>query len=336
MYQSYYHFTAKPFQLNPDPKFFYGSKVHKRAMAYLEYGLSQGEGFIVITGEVGAGKTTLVRNLLRTIASHNIVAAHIVNTHVDEEDILRMVAAAFGISSQNASKSSVLTALEQFLIQTEQQGKRALLIVDEAQNLSNGAVEQLRMLSNFHSCDKALMQTFLIGQPEFRKVLLSPQMKQLQQRVTAAYHLGPLGREETASYIFHRLSTVGWRADPVFSQGAIEEIFLHTAGVPRRINTLCDRLLLMGYLEEIHLFDKAEVARVVQDMESEFSLPDEVSLHQEQVAPALPSIDAPKTEALEQIDERLEKMEHSVGSLLDILKRLISPSLGKKVTPEKT
>src|SRR5699024_10877731 len=160
MYEHYYGLSDKPFRLRPDPHFFYGSKGHKRAMAYLEYGLSHGEGFIVVTGEVGAGKTTLVRNLLNQLPSDQLVAAHLVHTHPDAEDTLRTVVAAFGLPYENASKTAMLARLEQFLRACDQEGKRALLVVDEAQNLTPRAVEELRMLSNFQTDEKSLLQTF--------------------------------------------------------------------------------------------------------------------------------------------------------------------------------
>ena len=173
MYEDYYRFNAKPFQLNPDPRFFFGSKGHKRAMAYLDYGLSLGEGFIVISGEVGAGKTTLVRNLFRQLDAHSLVAAQLVSTQMDAEDTLRSVAASFGLEHEGLAKSSLLKNLEDFLIAATRQGKRALLVVDEAQNLTPRAVEELRMLSNFQNNDRSLIQTFLLGQPEFRGILQS-------------------------------------------------------------------------------------------------------------------------------------------------------------------
>ena len=208
MYSDYYGLSSKPFQLNPDPNFYFGSKGHKRAMAYLDYGVSQGEGFIVITGEVGAGKTTLVRSLFRKLESEDIYAVQIVNTHLDGDDILRMVAAAFELPHEGMSKAALLTNIEQLLRHIDKQGKRVLLVVDEAQNLTARAVEELRMLSNFQTADKSMLQTFLLGQPEFKKTLMSPGMQQLRQRVIATYHLGPMDADETRTYIEHRLHTV--------------------------------------------------------------------------------------------------------------------------------
>ncbi len=269
MYESYYGFRAKPFQLKPDPDFFFSSKGHKRAMAYLEYGLSQKEGFIIITGEIGAGKTTLMRNLFRKIKSEKIVAAQIVNTHLDASDILRVVAAAFGLSYINVTKAALLLELEQFLRQCDQQGNRALLVVDEAQNLSGHTLEELRMLSNFQTDDRPLLQTFLLGQPEFRKVLFGNNMQQLRQRVIATYHLGPMSELETKAYIEHRLNAVGWQDNPVISEDAFIMIHEYTEGIPRRINLLCDRMLIMGYLEELRNFGRAEICDVIQDFQQE-------------------------------------------------------------------
>ncbi len=275
MYEAYYGLRANPFQLKPDPHFFFGSKGHKRAMAYLDYGLSRGEGFIVITGEVGAGKTTLMRNLFQKLESNKIRAAQIVNTYLDADDILRTVAAAFGLPYENANKTTLLSRIELFLRQCDQQGRRALLVVDEAQNLTPCAVEELRMLSNFQTEDKCLMQTFLLGQPEFRRTLLSPDMEQLRQRVIATYHLGPLAADETRSYIEHRLNTAAWRGDPCLTDEAFAAIHGYTGGIPRKINTLCDRLFLMGYLEELHHFDDAQVNAVIRDVQREFDLSQE-------------------------------------------------------------
>lgn len=321
MYESYYGFNAKPFQLKPDPRFFFGSKGHKRAMAYLEYGISQGEGFIVITGEVGAGKTTLMRNLFREIESKNILAAQIVNTHVGSDDILRLVAAAFGIEYEDTSKAALLTRLERFLRQCDKEGKRALLVVDEAQNLTSRAVEELRMLSNFQTDDRSLLQTFLLGQPEFRRTMLSADMQQLLQRVIASYHLGPLDQIETQSYIEHRLHTVGWNNDPTLNADAYAAIFEFTGGIPRKINSLCDRLFLMGYLEEYHAFGEAEVKQVIADIRQEFELPErELELAQkEDVASELKELTYINLENV----HRLGKMERSIISVIDALKKML-------------
>ena len=324
MYEQYYGLSAKPFRLRPDPHFFYGSKGHKRAMAYLEYGLSQGEGFIVITGEVGAGKTTLVRNLFDHLPSEQIVAAHIVNTHLDSDDTLRSVVAAFGLPYENVSKTDLLTRLEQFLRAADADGKRALLVVDEAQNLTARTVEELRMLSNFQTADKCLLQTFLVGQPEFRQTLHSPTMSQLRQRVIASYHLGPMDAAETQAYIEHRLQTVGWKQDPSFSEDAYAAIFAHTGGIPRKVNTLCDRLLLMGFLEEMHAFSGADVATVIRDIAEEFELPPA------QAAALADSNALGEAEAAvgalhpAYLDERMMRLEKSVVSVLNILKKIVA------------
>ncbi len=275
MYEAYYGLSANPFQLKPDPHFFFGSKGHKRAMAYLDYGISCGEGFIVITGEVGAGKTTLMRHLFRKLDPAKIQAAQIVNTCLEPDDILRTVAGAFRLPSENASKAVLLTRIEQFLLACDRQGRRALLVVDEAQNLAPRVIDELRMLSNFQTDDKCLLQIFLLGQPELRRTLLSPEMEQLRQRVIATCHLGPLDDGETRAYIEHRLRTVGWQGDPQLAEAAFSAIYTYTGGIPRKINTLCNRLLLMGYLEELHAFGEAELQTVISEVQREFSLPAE-------------------------------------------------------------
>ncbi|MCL2656755.1 MAG: XrtA-associated ATPase [Betaproteobacteria bacterium] len=269
MYESYYGFYSKPFQLNPDPSFFFSSRGHRRAMAYLEYGLHQSEGFIVITGEVGAGKTTLVRSLLQRLDSSKVVAAHLVSTHLDADDILRLVAAAFGLPAKNVEKADLLLQIEAFLVKITASGKRALLIVDEAQNLTPRAVEELRMLSNFQLEDHALLQSFLVGQPEFRKTMQSEHMQQLRQRVLASYHLGPMDPAETRAYIEHRLGRVGWKGDPRIEPSAYDLIHAESGGLPRRINTLCDRLLLAGFLSDKHTLGAADVEAVVNEMREE-------------------------------------------------------------------
>lgn len=270
MYTAYYHLRAKPFQLSPDPRFFFPSKGHRRAMAYLVYGVHQGEGFIVITGEIGAGKTMLARTLARKLESQNLVMAQVVSTQLEADDTLRMVAAAFGLPQEN-SKAVLLRNLEQFLLTCHKQGKRALLLVDEAQNLPLKSVEELRMLSNFQCDEKPLLQSFLLGQPEFRRTLQSPALEQLRQRVIASCHLGPIDGAETEAYIVHRMQTVGWGGDPSFSEDTFAAIHRYTGGIPRKINALCNRLLLMGRLDEKHAFTGKDVAEVIDDLQKEFA-----------------------------------------------------------------
>lgn len=269
MYESFYGLTDKPFQLNPDPAFYFGSREHRRAMAYLEYGLHQNEGFIVVTGEVGTGKTTLIRSLLSKLDPDHVVAAQLVSTQLDAEDTLRMVCAAFGLPAKDIEKSDALVSLENFLRAVAREGRRALLIIDEAQNLAPRAVEELRMLSNFQVGTNALVQSFLVGQPEFRQTMCSPHMQQLRQRVIASCHISPLGSEDTRGYIEHRLVRAGWTSDPTISDDAFEAIFRFSGGTPRRINTLCDRLLLSGFLNESHEFNAADVETVAEELREE-------------------------------------------------------------------
>jgi general secretion pathway protein A len=266
MYESFYGLTSKPFQLNPDPKFYFASKQHRRATAYLEYGMHQNEGFIVITGEVGAGKTTIVRGMLENLDQDKVVAAHLVSTQLDADDTLRLVGAAFGIRTKDVEKSDVLMSLEAFLISMTGKGKRCLLIVDEAQNLTARAVEELRMLSNFQFGNHALLQSFLIGQPEFREVLQSPQMMQFRQRVIASCHIGPMDVDETRGYVEHRLKCAGANEYPAFAPDSFMAIFKASSGIPRRINSVCDRLLLFGYLNDKKEFDARDVEEVAREI----------------------------------------------------------------------
>jgi len=269
MYEAFYGLSSKPFQLNPDPSFYFGSKQHRRAAAYLNYGMHQNEGFIVITGEVGAGKTTLVRGMLDSLDQKKVVAAHLVSTQLDADDTLRLVGAAFGLRTKDVSKADVLMTLEAFLISVASKGKRCLLIVDEAQNLTARAVEELRMLSNFQYGNHTLLQSYLIGQSEFRQMLQSPNMMQFRQRITAACHIGPLDAEETRAYIEHRLKCAGSSGSPAISGPAYEAIFKASGGIPRRINAVCDRLLLFGYLSGKKDFDAADVEEVAREISEE-------------------------------------------------------------------
>ena len=266
MYEAFYGLSRKPFQLNPDPQFYFSSKPHRRARSYLVYGVMRGEGFIVITGEVGAGKTTIVRDLLESLDTSGVVAAHLVSTQLGAEDALKMVCGAFGVPVRGGGKADMLMALEAYFITQTTQGKRCLLIVDEAQNLTPRAVEELRMLSNFQYGNHALLQSFLVGQPEFRQILQSPHLMQFRQRVIAACHIGPLDVEETRAYIQHRLVCAGSSGLPELSQDAFEAIFKASSGIPRRINSVCDRLLLFGFLNSQKAFSANDVDEVAKEI----------------------------------------------------------------------
>ncbi|MGE0408148.1 MAG: XrtA/PEP-CTERM system-associated ATPase [Amphiplicatus sp.] len=269
MYEEYFSFAASPFRLNPDPKFFFGSRSHNKAMAYLHYGIRQGEGFIVITGEIGAGKSMLIGHLLDQLDRSNVVAAHLLTANVEPSALLSHILSAFRIEPSGAGKSAELEALEDFLFDQMNRGRRVLLIVDEAQNLPIPTIEELRMLSNMDYDGTPLFQVFLVGQPEFRAVLAKPEMEQLRQRVIASYHLEPLGLEETTDYIRHRLGVVGWRDNPAIAEGAFAAIFDATGGVPRKINKLCNRIFLYCSIEKLTNIDDAVVRAVVADLGEE-------------------------------------------------------------------
>jgi putative secretion ATPase (PEP-CTERM system associated) len=274
MYESFYSLTGTPFQLTPDTRFYFGSDEHKKAMAFLQYGLSQQEGFVVVTGEIGAGKTTLIEQLLSTLDRERYVAARVVTTQLGGFEMLAMIAAGFGVHQEGSDKAALITALRRFFEDMHSRQKYPIVIIDEAQSLTLGAIEELRMLSNLTIGAKAPFQGIFLGQPEFRIALSKPELQQLRQRVIASCHLSALGANDTRKYIEYRLSRVGWAGDPRFTDAAFDEIYRRTAGIPRRINTLCSRLLLMGFLDERHAIDAGVVAGVAKEQSDELgSLP---------------------------------------------------------------
>jgi general secretion pathway protein A len=342
MYESFFGLTGKPFQLNPDPSFFYGSRGHKRAFAYLEYGLYQSEGFIVITGDIGAGKTTIVRSLLEQLDSSKVVAVQIVSTQLEADDMLRAVGTAFGLPVRSVDKAILLASLEAFLCELVTAKKRALLVVDEAQNLPPGAIEELRMLSNFQLGDQALLQSFLVGQPELRAMMQGAQMQQLRQRVIASYHLGPLDKGETQGYVEHRLKHVGWKDDPRFDAACFDLIHALTGGIPRRINTLCNRLLLATFLAERHEIATHDVETIATEIGEEVGY--ESALAQVKVidgggghaaeSPHASRIDPSVWHRhFSQIEERIDRLERTVGAAVDLLHRLLHPEKESTTKP---
>lgn len=271
MYEEFFNFSGSPFRLAPDPKFFFGSKSHNKAMAYLHYGLRQAEGFIVITGEIGAGKSILIGHLLDQLDRSNVLAANLVTPNLSPEDLLAHILSAFRIEASGTGKTAEIEAFEDFLFDQMNHGRRVLLVVDEAQNLPAKTLEELRVLSNLEYAGTPLFQVFLVGQPNFRDTMARADMEQLRQRVIASYHLEPMSRAETEKYIEHRLGFVGWDGDPKFSKDAYDAIYAATGGVPRKIHKLCNRALLFCSVEKLHQADGATIAVVLADMSAEQS-----------------------------------------------------------------
>lgn len=335
MYEEFYNFTANPFKLNTDPDFFFNSNTHKRALAYLRYGIKQEEGFIVITGDVGTGKSTLVSRLFKSLDTSNMVVANIVNTQLGADDLLQMVSAEFKLDYKDLTKTELLKNLESFFIETYKKGMRLLLVIDEAQNLAPKAIEELRMLSNITYDGNQLLQSFLLGQKEFRATMRMQGFEQLRQRVTASYHLRPLDQNEIKEYVMHRLKVVGWEENPKFDDEVFDEIHKFTKGIPRKTNLLCDRILLFAGLEQINHITYEILQSVLSDVEDEFwnadtnsgsldfnfsdsnNFDDAQSVDMNQVSPHMPSSNGI---TLDDIYRRISILDNSMESLNEILK----------------
>jgi general secretion pathway protein A len=267
MFDDFYGLAGRPFQLTPDPAFYFESQTHRKALSYLGYGLAQGEGFIVITGEVGAGKSTLVAHLMAMIDPARLTAAQIVTSTLDGEEIVHVVAQAFGLLIEGHDKASALGAIESFLHEEARAGRRCLLIVDESQNLAITALEELRMLSNFQLGSHPLLQTLLLGQPEFREMLQHDAgLEQLRQRVIATHHLSAMEPKEVQPYVEHRMTCVGWAGNPAFDERLFGEIYDATGGIPRRINQILNRLLLLGSVEQRTRIDGVMLQTVLDEL----------------------------------------------------------------------
>ncbi|MES2989337.1 MAG: AAA family ATPase [Pseudomonadota bacterium] len=266
MYDDHYGLTGRPFQLTPDPKFWFDTATHRKAMAYLGYGLSQGEGFVVITGDPGVGKTTLMGHLLGEIDRERLNVIKIVSSQLRPEDLLRLVCAGLEINAGGMEKADMLAAIERGLHNVARSGRRTLLVVDESQALPYDSLEELRMLSNFQAGGYPLLQIFLLGQPEFRVTLAEPGLEQLRQRVIAMHHLEPMEADEVEPYLIHRLSCVGWRGKPRFTNDAVAAMYRWSNGSPRLLNQLASRVLLFGAVEQIETFGEHELATVIADL----------------------------------------------------------------------
>ena len=287
MFETFYGLSGKPFQLTPDPEFYFRSLTHRKALSYLGYGLNQGEGFIVITGEVGAGKSTLVAHLVDTIDQEQVTLAQVVTSKLGGDEIVHVVAQAFGLDIEGHDKASALGRIESLLHAEARAGRRCLLIVDEAQNLALPALEELRMLSNFQLGNHPLLQTLLLGQPEFRKTIQThPGLEQLRQRVIAAHHLDAMQTTEIEPYVTWRLKKVGWTGKPSFGEGVFKALYDASGGVPRRVNQIANRLLLLGAVEEREHIDVAMLQSVMAELHEERSFHDDEDEVAEVAAPA--------------------------------------------------
>jgi len=270
MYAAFYGFTDNPFLMTPDARLFYASTVHSRAHAHLVYGLEQREGFIIVTGEVGAGKTTLIERLCAQLDPTAFAVARIMTTQVSGDDLLRLVADGFGVPS-DGTKAALLKGITDMLRGGDQVGRRHVLIVDEAQALPMPALEELRMLSNITEGGRALLQVILLGQPQLRRTIASPDLDQLRQRVLASYHLGGLSREETHAYVEHRLRAVGWTGNPHWETAALDLVHRFSGGIPRRINRLAARVLLGAALEQATIITPQAVELTARELEEDLS-----------------------------------------------------------------
>ncbi len=271
MYESFFNLDENPFGTTPDPRFLYKSKAHREALAYLAYGIFRKKGFLALTGEVGIGKTTVVRAFVQTF-DPCLEVAFVLNTKVSFEEMLYLLLADFGVEIRNDSKVAMLTTLNDYLIQRFASNQNPVLVIDEAQNLSPDLLEELRMLSNLETDQQKLIQIVLVGQPELNDLLAREDLRQLRQRIPGVFHMQFLSRDEVYRYIRFRLSVAGLASGQVnFSDEAIDAIHHYTSGIPRLINMLCDRVLLRGYLHRNRIVEKALVDASIVELSDDFA-----------------------------------------------------------------
>jgi general secretion pathway protein A len=266
MYLDFYGFREKPFNLTPDPRFVFLSKTHKEAFAHLLYGINNRVGFIALTGEVGSGKTTVLRALLSQLDADHYRTALIFNPNLSAPELLQNINREFGISPSTDNSSSLLDDLNLFLLQKNAEGRIAVLVVDEAQNLGAPVLEQIRLISNLETDREKLIQIVLSGQPELGQILERKEMRQLSQRITVRYHLQPMDFQDTVDYIKHRLEVAGRRGGFIFSGKSLRRIYRYSRGIPRLINVICDRALLAGYTKDKEKINSRVAAAGIKDM----------------------------------------------------------------------
>jgi general secretion pathway protein A len=339
MYQEFYGLSERPFTLIPDPDFLYLSPQHKLARAYLEYGLTQRLGFIVLTGEVGTGKTTLIKSLLKAAGRQQRLGV-IYQTSFTAQDLLELLLREFGIKGHFTTRVARLAAFNQFLMNAYSRGEHVVLIVDEAQNLGPEALEELRLLSNLQTEKEPLLQVILVGQPALQERLRHPSLMQLAQRVSVQYHLTPLDKKETREYIVYRLARAG--GSGIFTDSALEKLFEYTKGVPRRLNTLCDLSLVAGFAEGRHDIDGEflDTVMAAQGLRWETLEPSEEPRPEPQTEYQKPTDSRPLVSedglglAVAELAARLSRVEGLMlelsGHLLPVLRQL----LGKQAPPD--
>jgi len=271
MYEEFFGLSRKPFQLTPDPEIFFASTGHQKALSYLQYGLTQSEGFIVITGNVGTGKTTIANHLISQLEEQNIVARQLVTPNLSPDDLIVAITKLFKLHPEGNTKAAHIAELTDYMRRLSALGRRMLLIIDEAQNLPVESIEELRMLSNIQVDGKSIIQSFLLGQSELEGILSAPIMEQFRQRVIASASLTPLNEQELSNYINFRMNKAGWQGEPLFSEEAVSVVHKFTGGIPRKINTFLDRVLLFTYMEEKHAIDVEVINDVIKEVSSELN-----------------------------------------------------------------
>jgi putative secretion ATPase (PEP-CTERM system associated) len=296
MYERFYELRERPFALSPDPDYLYPSRVHREALDYLRYGLESHAGFVVITGEIGSGKTTLLQTLLRGLDNQTTVG-RIVNTLLEPRELLETIMIDFGLDPAGKSKPLLLRDLAQYLVDQRLAGRMVLLVIDEAQNLSLPALEELRMLSNLETEKSKLLQIVLVGQPDLREKLGAPELEQLRQRITVSYHLTPLDSDETERYINHRLRRAALGEPLQFPRNATDAIHARSRGVPRIVNVICDAALVFGYAEERRSVDTSLVQDVLAELEVTGVLPPVGSVNMTESQPVAAGATAPSRSA---------------------------------------
>jgi general secretion pathway protein A len=269
MYLEFYGLKEKPFSVTADPNFLYLSKKHKEAISHMQYGIQERMGFLEITGEIGAGKTTVCRALLNKLDNHT-KTAFILNGNLSEIQLLQAIIEDFGIQVKNKNKITMLNELNKFLLEQLEHRNNVVLIIDEAQNLKPSLLEQVRLLSNLETEKEKLLQIILVGQPELREKLACRELKQLRQRIAIRYHIAPLSRHEVENYISHRLNVAGANNNDIFDKAAIDELFKFSGGIPRLINIACDKALLAGYCAEKKNIDAEIVKKCAREIEGVF------------------------------------------------------------------